>query len=98
MIAGITETEEQIIKNILNDFTDKYSFYYYGSRVKGNFEKTSDLDILIKGDSKIDVGELAELNQKFDNSKLPYVTNLTDYYAVDEKFYNLIEKDLVQIF
>ena len=67
MIAGITETEEQIIKNILNDFTDKYSFYYYGSRVKGNFEKTSDLDILIKGDSKIDVSELAELNKKYDN-------------------------------
>ena len=98
MIAGITETEEQIIKSILNDFTDKYSFYYYGSRVKGNFEKTSDLDILIKGDSKINVSELAELNQKFDNSKLPYVTNLTDYHALDEEFYSLIAKDLVQIF
>jgi len=98
MIKGITETEEQIIKDILKVFADNYSFYFYGSRVKGNFEKTSDLDILIKGKKKMSLNELADLNQKFDNSKLPYVTNLTDYYAIDEEFYNLIAKDLVQIF
>lgn len=98
MIKGITKAEEIIIKSILKDFADKYSFYFYGSRVKGNFEKSSDLDILIKGKIRISVDEFAKLNEKFDESKLPYVTNLTDYYAIDEEFYNLIRKDLVKIF
>ena len=46
MGLGITDNEHNIILNILKEYSDKYSFYYYGSRVKGTFNKTSDLDIL----------------------------------------------------
>ena len=48
MIKGVSREEEQIIQNILAAYKNDYEFYYYGSRVKDNFEKTSDLDILIK--------------------------------------------------
>ena len=44
MIKGVTEKEEKIIKDILRKYP--YDFYYYGSRVKGDFTKASDLDIL----------------------------------------------------
>ena len=42
MIKGINSAEEQIIQNILKPYKADFDFFYYGSRVKGNFEKTSD--------------------------------------------------------
>ena len=55
------------------------------------------LDILIKGTSEMPLLDLVELKEKFDESKLPYIVNFTDYNGLDEKFYNLIKNDLVPI-
>lgn len=97
MILGVTEQEQKIIVDILKDYFGKYSFYYYGSRVKGNFGGVSDLDVLIKGESEMSLSELVELKEKLDESKLPYIVNFTDYHNIDERFYNLIKDDLVSV-
>jgi predicted nucleotidyltransferase len=97
MISGVTEEESKIIVEILKEFYPKYNFFYYGSRVKGNYSKTSDLDILIKGSQEISLRELVLLKEKFDESRLPYIVNFADYYNIDEHFYNLIKDDLVKI-
>lgn len=97
MIKGVTESEEAIIQNILAPFKNDFEFYYYGSRVKGNFEKLSDLDILIKGNAEISYDKLEKIKYLFDNSDLSYIVNFTDYNNIDDKFYNMIEKDLVRI-
>lgn len=64
MIKGITQKEHKIIIDILGMYYPEYSFYYFGSRVKGTFEKTSDLDILIKGSKKMPLLLLDELKTK----------------------------------
>lgn len=97
MGLGITEKEHNIILKILKEYFGKYSFYYYGSRIKGTFNKTSDLDILIRGNQEMPLRDLVELKEKFDESKLPYIVNFTDYNNIDEKFFNLIKEDLVQV-
>ncbi len=97
MIKGITSKEEKIIQDILNPYKNEFDFYYYGSRVKGNFEKTSDLDILIKGAEKMTYDKLELIKFLFDRSDLPFIVNFTDYYSIDEKFYNLIAKDLIKV-
>ena len=97
MIKGITPKEEIIIKSILKPYQVDYDFYYYGSRVKGNFEKSSDLDILIKGNTEMTYDKLELIKFLFDNSDLPYIVNFADFHSIDEKFYNLIKKDIVKI-
>lgn len=92
-IKGVTGSEQKIIDNILQLYKDKYEFYYYGSRVKGNFRFLSDLDILIKGDVSPD--DLDTMRMLFDKSRLPYVVNFS--YDIDEKFYNLIKDDLIKV-
>ena len=94
MKYGITLEEQKIIENILNKYKE-YSFYYYGSRVKGTFEKTSDLDILIKGKEEMPLFILQEIKEEFDKSDLPYIVNFCDYNSIDKNFYDIIEKDLV---
>ncbi len=95
MIAGITEKEEKIIKSILKSYP--YEFYYYGSRVKGDFTKGSDLDILIKDEKEIPESILSRLSYEFNESLIPYVVNFCDYSSMSDEFYKLIENDLIKI-
>ena len=97
MTFGITEAENKIINEILKEYTPKYSFFYYGSRIKGNFSKTSDLDILIKSENELPLKDLVNLKEKFDSSNLPYIVNFSEYNKMDEKFYNLIKNNLIKI-
>lgn len=95
MIKGITEYEEKIIKNILAPYP--YKFYYYGSRVKGDYTKASDLDILLKSDTVVPAGILEEISTKFNESKIPFIVNISDFKQMDEYFYKLIECDLTEV-
>ena len=98
MIQGILPEHEEIIKKILKPYVLDYTFFYYGSRVKGGYSPVSDLDILIKGDEEMPLITLLEIKQLFDESLLPYVVNFTDYNKIENSFYELIKKDLVPIF
>ena len=97
LIKGITEKDEIIIKSIIEPYKKLYEFYFYGSRVKGDFRFLSDLDIMIKGDKAVENSLIEDLKNNFDRSNLSYVVNITDYYSMDEHFYKLIEQDLVKI-
>lgn len=95
MIAGITEKEQKIIERILDKYRKDYAFFYYGSRVKGTYEKTSDLDVLIKGKAEMPLAILQEIKEEFDKSDLPYIVNFSDYYKLDNSFYERIKLDLI---
>ena len=95
MIKGITEKEEGIIKSIIKKY--KFEFYCYGSRVKGDFTKASDLDMLVKSDFKILPATLSALEEEFNRSLLPFIVNISDYNSVDKDFLELIKPDLVEI-
>jgi len=97
MIKGLNKQEEELINSIIEPYKKEYEFFYYGSRVKGNFEKTSDLDILIKGEKSIPYSSLETIKFMFDKSNLPFIVNFSDYNNIDENFYNMIKKDLVKI-
>ena len=96
-MKGISQEELIIIEKILTPFKKKYEFFAYGSRVKGNYRELSDLDIMIKGKNPIEVFELEEIKENFDNSNLSYVVNLVDYFSISESFYNIIKDDLRKI-
>ena len=98
MIKGVSETEESIVKSILEPYSVTYTFYFYGSRVKGKYSKVSDLDILIKGDAEMPLSDVKYLKQQFDVSSLPYIVNFSDYHKIDAGFYKRIEKYLVSVF
>ena len=97
MPVGISKAELLIITDILKRYANNYEFYFYGSRVHGNFEKASDLDILVKGDKEMPYCELERLKEILDESLLPYVVNFADYHGMDGKFYNSIESGLVKV-
>ena len=95
MIKGVNEKEEAIIKSILGDYP--YEFYYYGSRVKGDYTKSSDLDILLKSTVEVPYSVIDDIELKFNESLVPYIVNISQSANMDEHFYNLIKDDLVKI-
>ena len=95
MIKGVTENEEKIVKNVLKDYP--YTFYYYGSRVKGDFTKSSDLDILAESAEDIKAGIIDEIEMKFNESRIPYVVKISDKAKIENYFYELIKPSLVKI-
>lgn len=96
-MKGVSEEELKIIENIIAPYKDKYDFFAYGSRAKGNFRDLSDLDIMVRGKNSININDLEYLKEKFDNSSLPYIVNLVDYFSLTESFYSIIKKDLIKI-
>ena len=96
-IKGLSQNEENIIKSILQPYKDEYSFYYYGSRVKGDFRFLSDLDLMIKGNTTVQTDFINDLKDKLDKSNLSFAVNISDFYNLDEHFYKLIEQDLVKV-
>ena len=76
MIKGITPSEEEIIKSILLKYP--FKFYYYGSRVKGDYTIASDLDVLVRGEQKVDNSIIADIEKEFNESKITDRVNIYD--------------------
>ncbi|PWL73806.1 nucleotidyltransferase domain-containing protein [Candidatus Gastranaerophilales bacterium] len=95
MIKGISEKEEKIIKNILAKYP--YDFYAYGSRVKGDFTRASDLDILLMSDGEILQSDIEKIKNEFNESKVPYRVNISRRDKMEDYFFKLIEADLVKV-
>lgn len=69
----------------------------YGSRVKGDAAKYSDLDISIVGEGKLDRAKLMELRYAFDESDLPIRVDLHDWHSTSADFQKVIEENYVVI-
>jgi predicted nucleotidyltransferase len=89
----IEDRHWQIVKSILSKYN--YSFYAFGSRVKGNPQKFSDLDLCYFG--KIPNNELFSLEEDFEESDLPYKVDIISWDKINSSFRELIKKDLVCI-
>lgn len=89
----VTENELEEIHKILKNFP--YEVYVFGSRVKGNYRKFSDLDLIVTSDVS-DV-EKAELRELFEESNLPFEVDVISKNSISKEFWNKIEQDLVKI-
>ena len=83
----------EIVKGILAKYP--YTFYAFGSRVKGNPRRFSDLDICFFEDIPWSIR--AHIDEDFDESDLPFKVDVIDWNACDNSFQNLIRNDLVLI-
>lgn len=84
---GIYPKSYQEILSILEECSSIDEVVIYGSRVKGNYRESSDIDITLKGDiSKEDVNKLW---QKLDDSFISYKFDISVYNRLKSE--NLLE-------
>lgn len=96
---SIDELKE--IKKLLED--NLSSAILFGSRVSGTAKKFSDLDMCLKfplsirNDRKTANLIMSDLREKFDNSNLPFVVDLSRYEHLPEAFQKQIDKEGVLV-
>ncbi len=93
MLKGVTPEEYKEILSIFKKYDAE--FYAYGSRVKGDYTKSSDLDILVNSDNYDCI--YGDLKEDFNNSHIPYIVNFVDKNNISDEFYSFIQKDLVKL-
>lgn len=94
--------EDKYIRLIKETFADKlsnhnYLIYIFGSRARGDNSKYSDVDIAFKGNKKLTLRELSQLQLNFEFSDLPYKVDIIDLNSCSSDFIQIIQNDLVKI-
>ncbi len=87
------EEDLKILFSILNAYP--YSFYAFGSRVKGTQKSLSDLDLCYM--DPIPDAIISELQGQFEDSDLPFKVDLVNFNQCSSDFQKHIRKDLVKI-
>ncbi len=80
------------IQRILNELAPDCEVWAYGSRIEGNAEKYSDLDIVLIGSEKFNWRKIELLKDAFSASDLPMIVDVIDWNAASNDFKAVIEK------
>lgn len=89
----LEEKHLKIFKEILKKYP--YTFYVFGSRVKGTEKRLSDIDLCVIEDIPGNI--LSHLEEDFEESNLPFTVDIVQWKYTTDSFKKLIEKDLTLI-
>ena len=78
--------------DILHTHLKGCKVYAFGSRVRGNNQQFSDVDLYIEGDDQIQIETLLDLREALSESNLPVFIDLVDNHAISEEFALVLEK------
>lgn len=95
-MIDLEERYIDFIKNTISSMIHNYKLYIFGSRAKNRAKKYSDIDLAI--DSQELTPQIkTKLEFTFENSTLPYEVDIINLNDIDNKFKDLIQKDLIEI-
>ena len=92
-MINIEERHLKALKSILKKYP--YKFYAFGSRIKGDNRKYSDLDLCYK--ENIPTNVLLDIRDEFENSDLPFRVDLVFWNHFSNEYKKLISKYLTPI-
>lgn len=93
----LSEEELRSVIAVLNDALSGETVLAFGSRVRGDHRKTSDLDLAIQSTSGVTIETRARLEQGFSESSLPFRVDVIDLSRVDESFRGIILDQAIEI-
>ena len=71
----------------------EYKLILFGSRVSGSYHPYSDLDIGIIGDHQVPLRVMAQINDEFVTSNIPFRVDLVDLQQTSDIFRTLAYKN-----
>lgn len=92
-LVDLRNDDKEVLDNILARY--QYTFYAYGSRVKGCSRKYSDLDLCYF--DNIPSMEVMEIKWALEDSDMSIKVSITSVSEFSASFFKSIEKDLVEL-
>lgn len=96
-MIDLTSAEHNIVTDILHRMLPGKEVRAFGSRVKGKARPYSDLDIVIIGDTPIEIGVIAELRNEFEESDLPFRIDILDWALLSDEFKQVVSKTSIPL-
>jgi predicted nucleotidyltransferase len=87
----------EAVKAILRRHVPDREVWVFGSRATRTAKEYSDLDLAVIGDIPLDLGQLALLENDFDESELPFKVDVVDWATASESFRQIIRKTAVML-
>lgn len=99
LIPGLTEEQSRGIRKIFDKTLPQgIHVYLFGSRARGTNRKYSDMDLALESSSAIASDVMLKLYDEFEESDLPFRTEIVDILKVDADFRDHIQPDLIKIY
>jgi len=83
----------EIVKRILAERVPEYQVRAFGLRARWMAKDTSDLDLVVMTDAPLGLARLADLQEAFSESDLPFRVDVLDWAATGVEFREIIEQD-----
>ena len=93
--TGIEELSKQKIIALINAVIPEASIYLFGSRARGSYQKSSDIDIALEDKKPISSFITGELMDIMAASNIKYKIQIVDINSVSEEMRENILKDRV---
>lgn len=81
---GLKEIHIKKITSVLEKYPDIYKAILYGSRAKGNYRDSSDIDISLVGD-ELNLSTLLRIETELDDLLLPYNTDISIFHKIENQ-------------
>ena len=92
----IRQDHWEIVSAILEKHVPQYEILFFGSRAKWTAREFSDLDLAVITDTPLPLAVLADMNEEFSESDLPFKVDVVDWATVGEGFKKVIKLDGVR--
>jgi len=80
------------IQRILSEQAPDCEVRAFGSRIEGNADKYSDLDLVLIGNERLNWRKIESLKDAFAASDLPMIIDVIDWHTLSDEFKAVIEK------
>ncbi len=90
---NIADEDLAVIKDILGRYAPDCKAWAYGSRVRGDNRKYSDIDLVLLPQTAISFEKLCDLRAAFEESDLPISVDLNCWDDITESFRDIIRSD-----
>jgi len=97
MSVQLTDVQKTIVKNILEQKIPGIPYKIFGSRAKGTARQYSDLDLILITTAPLALVKLAELEECFAESDLPFKVDLIDWQRITPEFQERIQSEWVEL-
>ena len=81
MLYGLNAETIESINNVFSNHEGIEEVVLYGSRAKGNFQPSSDIDLTLKGDS-LSLHDQLKIETELDDLLLPYKIDLSLFHTI----------------
>lgn len=93
----INPRDLETVRSILSRHVPDREVRVFGSRITEKVKKFSDLDLAVMGSAPLPHSILAELEEDFRESNLPFKVDVVDWATTKENFRRIIEKENVVV-